>query len=182
MGQTTILEETYDEFNEGQGDMKQYKRRTIQKSSIQPTDEFIKVSKYLNTIFAFNNIPLNLVGVSLLLAQRMEFKTNIIYLLKDDKEEMAEMLNVKLNTIEKLLSDCKKHNIIKPIARGKYEVNSFLFSTGSIAETRDLQAHFDFDSNTMITQATQKNLITGDVVRKSVINKKNKKITGQKTL
>lgn len=178
MGQTTILEETFDEFNEGQGDVKKYTRRTVQKSSIQPTDEFIKVSKYLNTIFAFNNIPLNLVGISLLLAQRMEFKTNIIYLLKDDKEEMAEMLNIKLNTIEKLLSDCKKYNIIKSIARGKYEVNSFLFSTGSIAETRDLQAHFDFENNTMITQATQKNLITGDVVRKSVINKKNKKITG----
>lgn len=182
MAQTTILEETFDNFNSDDGVISQSTKRTVKKSSIQPTDEFIKVSKYLNTIFAYNNVPLNLVPISLLIAQEMEFKTNKIYLLKPVKEEFAEMLDVSLDRVNKLIKECQRYNIIKPLARGVYEVNSFLFSTGSIVETRNLQAHFDFENNTFLAQAEQKNLITGKVVRKAVMNKKNKQIKGQMSL
>ena len=74
MAQTTILEENYDTFNSDDGVITQSTKHTVKKSSIQPTDEFIKVSKYLNTIFAYNNVPLNLVPISLLIAQEMELK------------------------------------------------------------------------------------------------------------
>ena len=80
MAQTTILEENIDDFNSGDGVINRYTKRTVKKSKIEPTDEFIKVSKYLNTIFAYKNIPLNLVPISLLIAQEMEFKTNRIIL------------------------------------------------------------------------------------------------------
>lgn len=136
----------------------------------------------MNTIFAYNNVPLNLVPISLLIAQEMEFKTNKIYLLKPVKEEFAKMLDVSLDRVNKLIKECQLFNIIRPIARGVYEVNSYLFSTGSIVETRKLQAHFDFDNNTFLAQAEQKNLITGKVVRKAVMNKKNKQIEGQMSL
>lgn len=192
MGQTTILDETIDEFNSDDGVISYSRKRTVKKSKIEPTDEFIKVSKYLNTIFAYNNIPLNLVGISLIFAQRMEFKTNIIYLLKSDKIEIGDMLGLRrrlkkdgktvdTNTVDKLINDCKKYDIIRPTdTRGKFVVNSFLFSTGSIVDTRNLQAHFDFDSNTFAASAVQKNLITGAVVKKSVVNKdKLKQIPGQ---
>ena len=182
MAQTTILEENYDTFNSDDGVITQSTKRTVKKSSIQPTDEFIKVSKYLNTIFAYNNVPLNLVPISLLIAQEMEFKTNKIYLLKPVKEEFAQMLDVSLDRVNKLIKECQRFNIIRPIARGVYEVNSYLFSTGSIVETRKLQAHFDFDNNTFLAQAEQKNLITGKVVRKAVMNKKNTQIEGQMSL
>ena len=182
MPQTTILEESYDNFNSDDGTIKQSTRHTIKKSAIQPTDEFVKVSRYLNTIFAYNNVPLNLVPISLLIAQEMEFKTNIIYLLKPRKEEFAKMLDISLDRVNKLIKECQKYNIIRSIARGTYEVNSYLFSTGSIVETRKLQAHFDFDKNAFIAQAEQKNLITGKIVRKAVMNKKEKQIPGQLSL
>ena len=63
-----------------------------------------------------------------------------------------------------------------------YEVNSFLYSTGSIIETRELQAHFDFDQNAFSASAKQKNLITGITVKKAVMNKKNKQIPGQMSM
>ena len=56
MPQTTILEEYIDDFNSNDGVITQKTRRIIRKSRIEPTDEFIKVSKYLNTIFAYKNI------------------------------------------------------------------------------------------------------------------------------
>ena len=179
MGQTTFLEEQYDSFNSDDGVIQSSMKRTVKKSKIEVTDEFIKVSRYLHTIFAYNNIPLNLVPISLLIAQEMEFKTNRIYLLKPIKEEFAEMLDISLDRVNKLIRDCEKYNIIHRIATGMYEVNSFLYSTGSVIETRELQAHFDFDNNVYSASAKQKNLITGTAVKKAVMNKKNKQIPGQ---
>lgn len=180
MGQTTILDETIDTFDSDTGEITRSTKRRVKKSYTEPTDEFIKVSKYLNTIFAYNNIPLNLVGISLLLAQRMEFKTNIVYLLKSDKKEMAEMLGISEERVKTLLSDCKKYDILRPTdCRGKFAVNAYLFSTGSAVETRNLQAYFDFDNNVYGVCADHKNLITGETVRKSVTNKRNSQIEGQ---
>lgn len=182
MGHTTILDETIDQFNSDTGEITTSTRKTIKKSKVEPTDEFVKVSKYLNLIFSYNNIPLSLVPISLLFAQRMEFKTNILYLLKSDKEEIAAMLDVSTERIRTLISDCKKYDIIRPTGtRGKFVVNSYLFSTGSLVETRHLQAHFDLDSDTYAVQADQKHLITGETVRKTVINKDkySKEIPGQ---
>lgn len=182
MSQTSIIEEQYDSFNSEDGVIQSSMKRTVRKRAIEPTDEFIKVSKYLNTIFAYNNIPLNLVPISLLIAQEMEFKTNRIYLLKPIKEEFAEMLDISLDRVNKLIRDCEKYNIIHRIATGMYEVNSFLYSTGSTIDTRKLQAHFDFINDSYSASAEQKNLITGTVVRKAVMNKKNKQIEGQMSL
>lgn len=179
MGQTSIIEATTDVFNPNDGEITSSTKRTVKKSRIEPTDEFIKVSKYLNVIFAYNNIPLKLVPISLLIAQEMEFKTNKIYLLIDRKKEFSEMLDISLDRVNKLIQECEKYNIIRRQARGIYEVNSFLFSTGSIVETRELQAHFDFQNDVFMAKGIQKNLITGTTVKKAVANKKDKQIDGQ---
>lgn len=182
MPQTMILEERLDSFIPETGELTHSTKRKIRKSKIEPTDEFIKVSRYLHTIFAYNNIPLNLVPISLLIAQNMEFKTNRIILLKPLKEEFAEMLDISLDRVNKLIKECQKYGILHSYARSIYEVNSYLYSTGSIVETRELQAHFDFMNDRFVTQATQKNLVTGTTVRKAVMNKKEKQIPGQMSL
>jgi len=182
MGQTSILEQTEDTFSSDTGEITRQSKKVIKKTKIEPTDEFVKVSKYLNLIFAYNNIPLSLVPISLLMAQTMQFKTNEIYLLKRTKEEFAQMLGCSLDRVNKLIKECNKYDIIRKIDRGVYEVNSFLFSTGSIAETRNLQAHFDIDNDVYSVYAEQKNLITGETIRKAVTNKKSNQIPGQMSL
>ncbi len=169
---TTILDETEEMWSPETGEIKQRRTKQIKTSKIEPTDEFVKVSKYLNTIFAYHGIPLSLVPISLLLAQYMEFKTNEITLLKHRKQEFAEMLGCSLVRVNSLIQDCKKYDIIRPISRSTFEVNSFLFSTGNVADTRNLQAHFDFDSGSYAATATQTNRITGQTVRKAVYNSK----------
>lgn len=183
MSQTVILDETIESFNSETGEITQQVKTKVRKSKISPTDEFIKVSRYLNVIFAYNNIPVSMVPFSLLIAQRMTFKTNEVYLLKEDKEEIGAMLGVTMSRVKGLIEDAKKYDIIRPTrTRGKYEINGYLFSTGSITETRKLQAHFDFDNDIYYAQAEQKNLITGETVRKSVINRNNAQIDGQMRL
>ena len=90
------------------------------------------------------------------------------------------MLGISEERVKTLLSDCKKYDILRPTdCRGKFAVNAYLFSTGSAVETRNLQAHFDFDNNVYGVCADHKNLITGETVRKSVTNKRNSQIEGQ---
>lgn len=177
---TTILDEREELWSPETGEIKQRRMRQVKTSQIQPTDEFVKVSKYLNTIFAYHNIPLSLVPISLLFAQYMEFKTNILSIY-GKKEMFAEMLNCSVVRVNALIQDCKKYDIIRPTeTRGVYEVNSFLFSTGNVADTRNLQAHFDFDTGSIAATATQTNRITGQTVRKAVYNsKKAKKLANE---
>lgn len=182
MAQTSIVETTTDIFNPDDGEIRTSTKRAVKKSKIEPTDEFIKVSKYLSLIFTYNNIPLKLVPISMMIAEEMEFKTNVVYLLKPCKERFAEMLDISLDRVNKLIQDCEKYNIIRRQNRGIYEVNSFLFSTGSIVETRELQAHFDIQNDVFLAQGIQKNLITGTTVKKAVANKKDKQIPGQLSL
>lgn len=156
--------------------------KTGKKLNIEPTDEFIKVSKYLNVIFAYHDIPVSLVPFCLLLSQRMTFKTNIVYLFKQDKIEIGEMLGVSEDRVKKLIRQCTQYSIIRQTeTRGRYEVNPFLFSTGSMVETRELQAHFDFQREAFVVHAEQKH-ISGETVRKAVANRRDRQIEGQQSL
>lgn len=178
MAQTTILEERNDSFNGATGEIEQFTRRKVVKSKIEPTDEFFKVTRYLNTIYAYNNIPQRLVGISLCFGQLMEFRTNKLYLLKANKLEIAEMLGCSFERVTHLISECRKYDIIRPVSRGVYEVNGFLFSSGTIADTRNIQAHFNFESGEAVVTGDMYNHITGETVRKAVADKKNQ-IPGQ---
>lgn len=182
MAQTTILEERNDRFSPETGEITEQTHRVVKKTKIEPTDEFIKVSKYLNVIFAYNNIPLSLVPISLLIAQEMEFKTNKIYLLKPTKELFSKYLDISLDRVNKLILECRKYDIIRPIARGVFEVNSFLYSTGSVIETRNLQAHFDIEHDNYTVSGDMTSLITGQTVRKAVTTRKRDEINGQMSL
>lgn len=181
-----LLDEQEDVFDESTGVIHRRTQKVVRKEKPKETDEFIKVSRYLTTIFAYQNIPLKLVPISLCLAQRMEFRTNLIHLLKADKEEIAEMLDCSLERVRTLVKECKKYDIIRPRSRGFYEVNSFLYSTGNLAETRALQANMDFEAGTLTTTAVTTSLITGETVRRSVtdakIRQKRLQIPGQMSL
>lgn len=179
MSQTTILENTEEHFDSQSGEIYQQTKRKVVKSRIEPTDEFFKVSRYLNTIFAFHNIPLNLVGISLCFGQMMEFRTNRLFLLKPQKQEIAEMLGCSYQRVCHLIQDCKKYDIIRPYSRGMYEVNGFLFSSGDLTDTRNIQAQFDFETGDVVAVADMKHRITGESVRKCVIDQKKKKAAKQ---
>lgn len=176
MSKTVIYEEEVAKFNADDGVILHQRKHRAYKSPTEPTDEFIKGSKYLSVIFAYNSIPLKLIPITYLLAERMEFKTNRIHLYKHDKEELAEILGVSLHMIETHIRNLLKYNILQRIDRGYYEVNSFLFSTGSTIETRELQAHFDFDNDAYYSSAEQANVITGKVVKKAVLDYNEKKL------
>lgn len=182
MAQTIILEERNDRFNPDTGEISEQSHRVIKRSKTEPTDEFVKVSKYLNLIFAYNDIPKSLIPISLLIAQEMEFKTNKIYLLKPTKEYFAAALDISLDRVNKLILECRKYDIIRQRSRGIFEVNAFLYSTGDSAETRNLQAHFDIENDNYTVTGDMISRIDGQTVRKAVTTRKKDEINGQLSL
>lgn len=168
--QVAYYEELHEQLNV-HGEFDTLNKTTKSVRSLGPEEEYIKVSRYLNTIFAYHGIPQNLVPISLLLAQRMGFKDNLVLLLKSQKEEIAAMLDVKLTRVEQYITQLKKHDVIRPTAdRGLYEVNWYLFSTGSNKEIKLHQALFDFEANQVTVLNETTNYITGETVRKAVYN------------
>lgn len=171
---TAIIEDIVDEWDGITGEVTHQRVSKVLKSELDVTDQFVKVSKYLDTIFAFKQIPLNLVPISQVLACRMAFRTNIVDLFKEDKEEIAQILGVSVKRVEALINNLKKYDILRATpTRGKFAVNPFLYSMGNMVETRDLQALFDFDNNYCITYADMEHKITGEEVKRCVANKKN---------
>ncbi len=96
----------------------------------------------------------------------------MVYLMKPKKELICKMLNISMDRVNKLLIECRKYDIIRPISRGIYEVNPYLYSTGSIGETRNLQAQFDFENERYIVRGDSKCKLNGEIIRKTVKNRK----------
>ena len=55
MGQTSIIETTVEDvFNADDGVVIASTKRAVKKTKLELTDQFVKVSKYLNVIFSYN--------------------------------------------------------------------------------------------------------------------------------
>jgi len=165
-----------------------YQEKTIfTGSDIRPTDEYIKVTKYLSLIFAFVGIPLKYVPICYLLAEAMDTKTNRVYIHKGLKQKISEMLDISDVRIRHMVMELKQYDLIRATdIRGVYELNAFIFSVGSTIETRALQAHFDCVANEMKVINKSKNYITGETVITAVrgevkkkLQDKDKQIPGQ---
>lgn len=174
---TTVYSEVRDTFNVETGEVTSYTKMIAKKTKLEVTDQFVKTSKYLTTIFAYMGIPLRLVPIALLISEHMDFKTNKIALLKELKIEMSDLLGYKrkdhenTNTIDREIAECVKYDILRRTkSRGLYVVNPYLFATGSTTDVRNLQAVFDFDNEQLTIGATTINMISGEVIKKIVKN------------
>jgi Mn-dependent DtxR family transcriptional regulator len=56
----------------------------------------------------------------------MNIESNTWYADKINKEEIANKLSISLPTLEKMIASLKAKNLIRPLARGKYELTEIL--------------------------------------------------------
>lgn len=165
MPRNTYIIEEYEEYDEHTGEIKKNKRYSVHKQNLGATDKFVKMSKYICDIFRYNEIPYSLLPLTLLIAQKMDFKTNTINLHKRAKLELSRYLGFKekyrtkknpytkevivtgqqdTNSIDKLIRELVKYDILQRTEiRGVYEMNSYLFSNGTVGQTRKLQEFYD---------------------------------------
>lgn len=69
-------------------------------------------------------------------------QSNVVYLLKKDKEELAREMGIGEKTIANMISSFKKRGILKSVSRGVYKLNPFLMTRGRPQDIRKIQLEY----------------------------------------
>jgi len=110
------------------------------------------IKLYIADISHLNNITKFGSAVMYELLKLMDYK-NVIRVLKDDKEEIAEKLETTLQVINNNLTQLTKKHILIRQATSKYLINPNIFGKGSWKENRELRKslklsiHYDSSNN-----------------------------------
>lgn len=144
--QTSTLVETENETK---------KTTRTEKVYIAQEPEYIKL--YLDTLLTFKELPKNMSPLLWELLKLMSFADptkkhggQLIQVTGFIKKEIAEQLNIKVNTIEHGLIKLKKSGIIKQLGSGVYQANPHMFGRGEWLDIKTIRATFDFNAQTVM--------------------------------
>lgn len=157
--------------------------KSIINKKIPNEPDYIKVYKYVNTLFAFKGIKQTLTPFIIEISNHMTYarEGQIVNLNRTTKAMIASNLGVSEKRINQVITELKSYDILRKIQNGVYSVNPYIVARGSWADVRKLQTHFDFMTGDMTTVANVKDTISGQEIRKAITNSKNQ-IPGQISL
>lgn len=183
-------EQTVDDIkiNASTGEVINYQQtkdvKVITNTRIQNEPDYIKIYKYVNTLFAFKGIKQSLTPFIIEISNYMTYAKDgqIVNLNKVTKSAIAENLGVSIKRLDQVISELKNYDILRKIQNGVYGVNPYICARGSWSDIRKLQAHYDFVSGEMTTATDSKDKITGEEIKKVITNKKESQIAGQMSI
>jgi hypothetical protein len=174
-----IYQENSVHFDSDTGEVKKHFGHNVQRLPSKKQEPYIKVYKYLNTLFGFRGIPSRLTPYIIEFGRHMgnPEEEQEIEFTKRTKLRICETMGVKIDRLNKIIAECVKYDLLRKTEdRGRYTVNPYIISQGDNVEITKLQAHFDFMAENVIVGAEQDNLITGTTVKKAItIERKGKK-------
>lgn len=141
---------------------------TISVSAVNNEDDYIKVYRYLNTVFAFKGIEKKLIPTLMEICNYMTFadKGQEVVLIKPIKEQICKAVGIGIKEVEKHITALKKADVLRPIGRSMYSVNPFVVGRGKWSDIKELRAQFDFGSGLITTQSVIEDRITGETIAK----------------
>lgn len=154
--------------------------RSIINKKIPNEPDYIKIYRYVNTLFAFKGIKTSLTPFIIEISNHMTYakEGQIVNLNKVTKGMICENLGVSIKRLDQVIKELKEYDILRKIQNGVYSVNPYIVARGSWADIHKLQTHYDFMTGDMTTIANVKDAITGQEIRKAITNKKGQ-IPGQ---
>jgi hypothetical protein len=148
------FESTKTTINE-HGEVTREERNTVTRVSSEPP--FVKV--YFNTVLAFRELPKGLQPlISELLCRisyadpNAQYGGQLIYLNPFLKQELADKLGVKINTIEHQLTKLVESNMFRRVGIGTYQANPEYFGRGDWHDIKSIRAMFDFNTGTVTAE------------------------------
>lgn len=155
-------------------------------TAVNNEEDYIKVYRYLNTVFAFKGIEKKLIPTLMEICNYMTFadKGQEVILIKQIKEKISEALGIGIPEIDKHIRALKKADVLRPIGRAVYSVNPFIVGRGKWSDIKELRAQFDYNSGLITAQSIVTDKITGETMAKVTqeVKKNQKQIPGQMTL
>ena len=77
----------------------------------------------------------------------MSFKTNMVYIIKHSREQIANNCGITDGVVKKTLTKLVNKHILKREGTGAYRVNPEYFGTGSWQDINKLRVTFEFTNN-----------------------------------
>jgi hypothetical protein len=163
-------------------------------TAVNNEEDYIKVYRYLNTVFAFKNINQAYIPCLMEIANYMSFadKGQEVILNERYRQLIAEALNVSVKRVNDIITGLKKADVLRPITnpetgkpfRSTFAVNPFIIGRGKWSDIKELRAQFDYNSGLMVTQSVVQDRITGETMAKITQERKkdSKQIPGQMSL
>lgn len=152
-------------------------------TAVNNEDDYIKVYRYLNTVFAFKGIEKKLIPTLMEICNYMSFadKGQQVILIKPIKEQMSEALGIGIPEINKHITALKKADVLRPMSISMYAVNPFIVGRGKWSDIKELRAQFDYNKGLMMTRSVVTDRITGETIARITEEKKTnkKQIPGQ---
>ncbi len=176
MGKIDVYSHTEDTFNSDTGEITNSTTHKARKIKSTKEDDYIKVYKYTNTLFAFKDIPLTYVPFVIEIGRYMSYAQDgqIVILNKYVKEQVAAAIGVKLDRVNKVVKDLKKYDVLRPTeSRGVYAVNPFVIGCGDSVKIEELRAQFDYNADRLIQTNVSHNMITGKTIETVIEENKN---------
>ena len=174
-------------FDAETGEIKYISRHIVSKSDDE--ENYIKVYKYLNTVFAFKGINPNLISPLMEISNYMTYadKGQTVILIKSNKQEMAKTLGMSLARFNSIVQELKKADILRPTKdRSVYSINPFIVARGKWSDVQNLRALFDYNSGLMQSESIVHDKITGETIAKITSearkSMRGNQITGQLSL
>jgi hypothetical protein len=147
----TVYENTKTTMNE-HGEITKKEHNTVTRTSSEP--HFIKI--YFDTVLVFQELPKNITPLVGELLRRMTYANSadkyggqLIILNPFVKQEIAEALDVKVNTIEHRLTQLVNKGIFKRVGTGAYQANPNYFGRGDWHDIKSIRATFNFNTGTI---------------------------------
>lgn len=157
--------------------------RSIVNKKIPNEPDYIKIYKYVNTLFAFKGIKQSLTPFIIEISNHMTYakEGQIVNLNRTTKGMIAENMGVSIKRLDQVIAELKSYDILRKIQNGVYSVNPYIVARGSWTDIRKLQTQYDFMTGEMTTVANAKDTITGHEIRKAITNVKGQ-VPGQLSL
>ena len=157
--------------------------KSIINKKIPNEPDYIKIYKYVNTLFAFKGIKQSLTPFIIEISNHMTYakEGQIVNLNRTTKSMIAENMGVSVKRLDQVIAELKNYDILRKIQNGVYGVNPYIVARGAWADIRKLQTQYDFMTGEMTTVANVKDTITGQEIRKAISNVKGQ-IPGQISL
>ncbi len=179
MGKKTVFDEITTDFDSETGEI----TRSHQTKTVRADDEddYIKVYRYLNTVFAFQNINPALIPALIEISSYMTYadKGQTVVLYKSIRTQICETLGIKISRLEKIIRDLKEADILRPMQdRGVYAVNPFVIARGKWSDIQQLRTEFDFNTDQIETKSVVSDRLTGETIAR-IVRKRNEQVPGQ---
>lgn len=136
------------------GEMLEKQEVTHIKKGTEPN--YVKL--YINTLLAFRDLPKTLNPVLTEFLSYMSYANTenkeggqLIFVNAYMKEEISKKLKgMKINTIDKALSNLVKTGLFKRVGTGTYQVNPYMFGKGEWKDISAIRATFDFNTGEVV--------------------------------